>query len=162
MKRILANPMILLFRLEWLSQVAFACCLFAGCATKLDPTGVYKGDTVLYEADNTIVTGHDLLQDFVNWEANYRSTLAQWPEIRQFADKVVAEGPGWFASASALRDAYKANPSDASKTALQAATDIIHTALAQATQYLTAHKTTATTPPVLVPQLAPQPPPTKK
>jgi hypothetical protein len=104
------RPMILalLFRLEWLSWATCASLFFAGCNTTLDPAGVYKGDKVLYEADNTIVTSHDLLQDFVNWEANNRTVLQKVsPEIQKFADTIVAQGPMWFSSAAALRDAYK-------------------------------------------------------
>src|SRR5574337_446923 len=120
--------------------------LFTGCKTTLDPAGVYKGDTALYEMDNTIVTGHDVLQSFVTWEAQFRPALAAFPEVKQFADKVVSEGPQWFASAAALRDAYKANPTDANKSAALLATDVIKTAISQASAYLTAHKTASPPP----------------
>ena len=109
------------------------------------PGGAYAGDKFLYEADNTITTSHAVLQDFVTWEANYRATLAQWPQIKQFADTVMKDGPGWFMSAIAVRDAYKANPTSQAKTALQAALDVIHTAIAQAQQNMATAKIPAGT-----------------
>lgn len=117
--------------------------LGTGCQTRLAPGGVYNGDVALYEAENAIVTGHDLLQDFVDWEKNYRPQLAQFPEVRKLADKVFTEGPQWFASADALRAAYAASPTPGNKTALQTGIDVIHAALREATGYLTANKSTA-------------------
>ncbi len=132
-------------RIKNLTLLLLTTCLFVacgpqGCQAPLAPGGAYQGDKVLYEADQAIATGHDILQDFVTWEANYRSTLAQFPEIRKMADTIYREGPQWFASAMALRNAYKANPTAEAKTNLQAAIDIIHTAITQASQYLTQNK----------------------
>lgn len=136
MRKFLQSP---LFTLLLFSATLVACGPQA-CQTHLAPEGVYKSDSVLYEADNTIKTAHDVLQDFVTWEANYRSVLAQWPEIRKAADVIYREGPGWFMSALAVRDAYKANPTSDNKTKLQTAIDVIHVAIAQASQYMATAK----------------------
>src|SRR5678816_3871730 len=66
------------------------------CQHKLDPTGPYAGDAILYQADEAIGEAHDILQKFIDWEAQYRSTLSAYPEIRQAADTVFTKGPAWF------------------------------------------------------------------
>lgn len=118
----------------------------AGCQHNLDPAGPYKGDKVLYEADGAIITGHDLLQDFVTWEKDYRPTLAKFPEIRKLADVVVEKGPSWFSTALALRDAYKADPTAANKGALQTGVSVLKAAISEATKYLTDQKSAAPPP----------------
>lgn len=120
--------------------------LCSGCQTRLAPEGVYKGDSVLYTAENTVVTSHEFLQDFVTWEANYRQVLAQWPEIRKAADKVVTEGPSWFLKANSAIQIYKANPIDANKTTLLNALDILRAVIHEASGYMTSHQPLAPPP----------------
>lgn len=103
----------------------------------LAPGGVYQGDKVLYEAEQAITEGHALLQEFVTWEKTHRDALAQFPEIRKFADKVYNEGPSWFGSAAALKDAYKSNPTQENKDKLQLAVGVLRTAIQQASVFLT-------------------------
>lgn len=107
-----------------------------GCATKLAPEGVYKGDAVAYQADNAIVTAYDTLHAFVKWEYDNRAALAKTPEIKNAADVVRNNAQRWILSAQALNDAYQANPTSENKTALEKALATLRTAIAQAVTYL--------------------------
>lgn len=111
--------------------------LQTGCGT-LNPSGVYAGDKALYDADLTLATSYELLHSFVSFEYDNRAALAGTPEVKQYADKIRAGAQQWFASAIALRDAYKTNPGDATKTALQQSIDVLREATVQATKYLAA------------------------
>lgn len=109
-----------------------------GCASRpLEPGGVYNGDQVLYEADNAIVTGHQQCQDFIDWVDRNKAALAAYPQVTQLADRIYNEGPKWFASANALRDAYKSDPTAENKSALNLSIDIIRSVMREASKYLT-------------------------
>ncbi len=118
--------------------------LFLGpiaCQHKLDPAGVYKGDSILWDADGVIANGHDVLQGFVTWEEDNRATLAKVsPEIKKLADRIVEQGPSWFSSALALRDAYAADPSKPNKDALTTGIAVLKAAISEAQHYTTANK----------------------
>jgi hypothetical protein len=105
------------------------------CGT-LDPAGVYAGDKVLYDADQTIAISYDTLHVFVQWEFDNRQTLASHPEIKQAADNVRLNAPHWFASAIACRDAYKATPTTQNQAALTTALDVLHQAIVEASKYM--------------------------
>ncbi len=118
--------------------------LLSGCAARpLAPDGAYQ-NPVLYEMDNSITRTHEALQEFVNWEAEYRTTLAQWPEIRKIADTIVNEGPGYFQSANALRDVYAANPTGENKDKFDAALSILKQLSREAAKHLGAKKSVTT------------------
>ena len=104
-----------------------------GCGT-LNKSGVYAGNNTLYAADLTISSAYELLHSFVSFELQARDSLP--PEVRQAADRIRAGAPQWFASALALRDAYKGNPTQASSDNLQKALDVLRAAVAEATHYL--------------------------
>lgn len=139
-----------LFRLELVTMsvlLFFAVTgLFTGCQRTLAPGGVYHQDQVLYETDNAITSMHDVLQTFITWEAQNRAALAQFPEIKKTADLLFDNGPSWFASAVALRDAYKLDPGAANKAALQTSLDIIRAALREAAAHMAAHQALAPPP----------------
>lgn len=109
--------------------------LFTGCGT-LQPSGSYKGDKILYTADQSITGAYDTFQAFVAWELANRSALAQWPEITQAADLVRANAEQWINSAIAMREAYKANPSETNADNLKKALAILRAGLSQAAVYL--------------------------
>ena len=90
----------------------------------------------LFQADQTIVTGAELLTVFVTWERDNRTALAAFPELRKHADYIRASAKTWFKTAVALRAAYKADPTDASRTALPPSLSVIHQALTESTAYL--------------------------
>ncbi len=120
--------------------------LLAGCGT-LAPNGPYGGDRALYDADLTITTSYDAFHNFVTWEYQNRQALAQWPEIKLAADHVRRNGRQWITSATALRDAYAANPSSGTRDALNTSVSVIRAALMEATRYMsTAQVTTSPTP----------------
>lgn len=108
-----------------------------GCQRTLETGGVYQGDKVLYEADKLISTSHDLMQEFINWEKNHRAVLAQYPQIRQLADKMFTEGPPAFASAVALRDLYAGDPNVENRDKLQLAIDLLRGLTREATKWMT-------------------------
>jgi hypothetical protein len=112
--------------------------LLVGCGT-LNPTGPYKGDRVLYDADQVIVTGYDLLHVYVQWEFSNREALATHPEIKVTADHVRVNAKGWFRTAKNLRAAYAVSATDINKTALQQAISLIRAVVAEATGYLTTY-----------------------
>lgn len=112
------------------------------CGT-LAPGGAYK-DKTLYDADMAITTGYDVLHNFVTWEYQNRAALQTFPAITQAADNVRANARTWISSAIALREAYAANPIKDNADKLQAAIDIIRSAMTEATKYLVQTSTTAT------------------
>lgn len=111
--------------------------LAPGCGS-LSPDGPYAGDEILYTADQTIVTSYDLLHTFVTWEYENRAALASQPEIKRAADHVRANAPQWIASASALREAYAANPTPETRRSLQGAIGVLRAALTEAVRYMAA------------------------
>lgn len=117
-----------------LGAVALSGCL-TGCGT-LDKTGVYNGDKTLYDADLTIATSYEVLHAFVQFEYDNRAMVANTPEVKRYADSIRLGAPQWFATAIALRDAYKTNPAEATRTALQQAIDVLREATIQSTKYL--------------------------
>ncbi len=126
--------------------VAALAMLAGGCQRTLEPGGYYQGDKVLYEAENTLSTGHDLLQTFVTWEAQNRLVLSAYPDIRKAADRVVTQGPSWFASAANMIDAYKLSPTSENKSALIAATDVLRAAIREASNYMASNRITGPPP----------------
>jgi hypothetical protein len=107
----------------------------AGC-NSLNPSGPYKGDTVLYGADKGITEGYEALRLFVKWEYDNRAALEPWPEIRAGADYVRENAQLWVSTAQALRDTYAANPSHENKDKLLAALAVLRSALAQTAVYM--------------------------
>lgn len=111
-----------------------------GCKTvTLDPAGVYAGDKTLYTMDKSIVQSYHLINDFVTWERDYRTSLAQWPEITRTADFVRNNAKRWLKSATNLRDAYALNPTGENKSAFDLSIDVISAALAEAAKYQSQH-----------------------
>lgn len=115
--------------------------LLSACGT-LNKTGVYQSDKFLYDVELAIPTAYDVIHAFVTWEKNNRPALAKHPEITNAADIMRANSPRWFASANALHDTYKANPTDANKSALQLVLDELRTAMTEATGYMVQSATT--------------------
>jgi len=118
--------------------VILALGVLAGCGT-LDKTGIYGGDKALYDADVTIATSYDLLHTFVKWEYDNRDALSGTPEIKQYADTVRRQAPQWIQSAVALRDAYKAAPTNEARSALTTSIAVLRQAMVEATKYLSSH-----------------------
>ena len=98
-----------------------------------DPTAA----KLLFEADQSIVTGYDLFKVFLSWERNNRAALAAIPEIRQAADNIRRHAEEWTDAATRLREAYAASPTPDNRTALNDALRVIRQALAEATAHLT-------------------------
>lgn len=112
-----------------------ALAFLSACGT-LDPSGPYKGNKVLYDADQVIATSYDLLHTFVTWEFQNRAALASQPEVTKYADYIRVNAPKWFTTAVALRDTYKTASTSANASALSTALQVLQTAVAQATGYL--------------------------
>lgn len=110
---------------------------FTGCATTLDPQGVYHGDKVTYVADEVTVSLFEVLDGFTEWELRNRAVLSDRPKVHAFAQKIRTEAPTWFASLSAVKKAYAANPTAANKQAFEQALAVIRAAVTEATIYLT-------------------------
>lgn len=107
----------------------------SGCvAGRLAPTGVYLGDSFLYQTDFTISGAHTTIRAFLVWEKDNRGLIPA--EITQYADSIRRGAPQWFGSAVALRDAFSLNPSGANRTALQQALDVLRQAVVESTKYL--------------------------
>ncbi len=108
----------------------------AGCGS-LDKTGVYQGDRAAYHAELAITTSYDMIRTYVTWEYQNRAALKHLPQIRASADQMRRDAPGWFRSAHALHDAYKVEPSEANKTALQNILALLRAALTEAANWMT-------------------------
>lgn len=112
---------------------------FTACSHRdLDPSGVYKGDKVLYEADLAITSSYAILDTFVTWEYTNRALLASEPRVTQSADRIRAQAKQWFASAHALRAAYAVSPTSQNAAALQKILFVIQAAVIEASTYMAA------------------------
>ncbi len=107
-----------------------------GCKS-LDPTGAYKSDKVLYDADLALLSSYEGIHAFVTFEYNNRTTLKN-PDMTAFADNLRRNFPKWWTSALALRDAYKGAPNAGTQTALQKIIATMREAAVQATAYMVA------------------------
>ncbi len=117
--------------------------LSTGCSSsqKLDPAGVYQGDSFLYNAENTINNAHGLFHEFLTWEFNFRQVLP--PEVSRAADHIRKNEPKWLNSAHAFRDAYVATPTPQNKDKLQLSLNLIRTGLSEAAFYMSSAKSKA-------------------
>ena len=122
--------------------------LFAGCSsgckTTLEEGGAHEGDAVLFRAEQAIVETKDAMDTFLKWEHDNQVVLAKWPEIKQYADVVRVDGRVWLESAMALRDTYKANPTDENRTKLQTSLALLRTMLAEIATHLARQTITST------------------
>lgn len=116
--------------------LAFCLSLIACTSTKLAPGGVYQGDTVLYDIDYSIDMPSAFLHLFVKWEYDNRALLAKKPEITKAADEIRKNAPKWEQTAVAMRDAYKRNPTDDNKSALEASLAVLRQATLEAAKYI--------------------------
>jgi hypothetical protein len=107
-----------------------------GCGT-LDPAGPYHGDKVLYQTDGAITSSYELMHSFVAWELRNRAGLAGQPEITRAADNIRRHAKQWIGTATALRDAYAANPGPEHR-ALDQALAVLNEAAKQSAAYLLA------------------------
>ena len=114
---------------------------FGGCKTKLDPAGVYHGDTILYDADKIIVTAHENFVELYRWEKKYREVLPV--EVSRAADFCRLNEEKWIRSAIALRETYKSAGTLENKDKLRLALNIVQTSLREAGAYMTALKKVA-------------------
>ena len=74
----------------------------------LDPMGAYKGDVVLFRVEDSTLRAHKMIDDFLKWETANQVTLAQWPQVKQFADHLRRDAKGWFTQINLARDTYLA------------------------------------------------------
>jgi len=109
--------------------------LFVGCRS-LDPAGPYHGAKLAYDADTAIVTGYDVLHEFVKWEADNRPALARVPAIKLAADHVRTHAPEWIATAIAAREAYSRTPTADTRDQLTRALAVLRAGLVEAVKYL--------------------------
>lgn len=117
--------------------VGFALVFMTGCpSTQLAPEGVYQGQIGAYKADSTINTAYALMDNFLKWEYENRQVFAGTPEVKKFADNIRANGRQWISTAITLNEAYKLDPTEENRSALDAALDIIDAALSEATKYM--------------------------
>lgn len=105
-----------------------------GCATRLDPEGVYKGDKVLYNADRVINSSYRIVHDFVTWEQQYRNSLPA--DVSRAADRVRQNARATIQSAVNVREAYAQNPTDSAKSGLIRAIDVLQALLDEALGYM--------------------------
>jgi hypothetical protein len=83
--------------------------LFLGCATtkNLDTTGVYKGDTYLYNIDSTIVRTYQVVDAFLVFETQNQAFIkTNSPEIFNVANQIRAGAPTALADVKKARDLY--------------------------------------------------------
>jgi hypothetical protein len=91
-------------------MLAFMATLFAGCATKdrgLDPSGVYGGDKILYEADAAILEAKDGLDAILAWADRNAAYIATDEDAAGFVESVRDNRSRWLREALAARDAYE-------------------------------------------------------
>lgn len=123
------------------------CAGCSGCKTTLEEGGAHQGDAILFRSEQAIVETKDAMDTFLKWEHDNAAVLQQWPEIKKYADTVRVDGRVWLESAMALRDTYKANPTDENGAKLQTSLALLRTMLAE----IAIHLTRRVTPPTPTP-----------
>jgi hypothetical protein len=121
-------------RISFLVLLAFAALSLIGCNGTLAPAGIYHGDKTLYVAESTLPASYAVVDAFLKWELASRATLPV--NVTAFADNLRRNYPQWNDSATALVEAYKANPTPDNKLNAEKALALISTAVAQAATYL--------------------------
>lgn len=119
--------------------------LFVSCR-QIAPDGPYHGDQLAYEADKTIVTGYEVLHDFVLWEQANLAALAGNPGVKQAADYVRANAKRWLNTAIVARDAYTALPSPETRSSLTRSLAVLRAAMVEAVKYLSQPQTPTPSP----------------
>lgn len=102
--------------------------IIAGCGTQrpLDPAGPYKGDTVWYNADKSIVELNSVMDDIEGLASRNAAAFAQNPNLSALLKKVQKERDGKPENDEILtnvyraRDAYLRSKSQEAATSLQA------------------------------------------
>lgn len=112
----------------------------AGCGT-LAADGPYKGDKVLYIADQTDITAYKVIHAFVLFEYENRAALASHPEIKVAADDIRAHAPDLFKKYDQAREAYVIVRSPETLAAFNAAVDELKAVITKATNLLFASQT---------------------
>lgn len=109
----------------------FICFLAVSCATT---GGVSKDPVVL--AEHAIVDGKASFDTFLHLEAINRDALLKVdPNIHKYAEYLRKNAPLWLQRADALKNAYRANSSDANLINLTAATAVISQAITMSNTY---------------------------
>lgn len=116
--------------------------LTSGCQNqRLAPDGPYKGDAVLYNAENAINTAHETFLEFYRWEKQFRDVLPV--EVSRAADYMRLNEEKWITTANNFRDAYANTPTEENKDKLQLSVNLIRTALREAAAYMLASQKVA-------------------
>lgn len=119
----------------------------AGCTRTLNPAGYYgridaaqpavtSGPTtgqILVNADQAIGTARRTITAFLQWEMTNRSHVGA--EVTRVADGLRGTAPKYLQSAVRLRDAYAANPTTATRNALDDSIRLLDAALLEVSRY---------------------------
>lgn len=127
-----------------LSALALPLALLLGAcgALNIAPDGPYgrvaveQGETVarnLIGIDRTITGTRSLIETFLQWELANRATLDTG--VKRFADNLRDEAPKALQSATALRDAYRLNPTKQNRSQAEAALDVLDKLLLELAKY---------------------------
>ncbi len=103
--------------------------LLVGCV--ICPKTPYSGDTYLLRADQIIHSSHEQLQDFIDWEKNFRSVIND-RKIHDKANQIRENYKQWINNAIKLRNAYAKIPDANVQDDLQAQLKVITDAINQA------------------------------
>lgn len=114
--------------------LAGALCLSA-CNTKLDQTGPYAGDKVLYESDQAVATAYDVIDLFLSYDLANKATVSAGTHA--FAEKLRAQAPAWFRSYTNIRQAYVSEPTPENRLKLTNALAVLTAAVAEARTHIT-------------------------
>ena len=124
-----------------LALAAFSLTACTGCKTSLAPEGVYAGDTLLYNAESTVVTSYAVFDTFTKWEHDNRATLdaANHEAARQIkaaADFVRSNAKTLIASTTAAIELYKQLPSEENRKSLVNALTALQAEVVKAASYI--------------------------
>lgn len=103
-----------------------------GCATRLAPEGIYRGDVILYNADRSIPLAYYTLHEFVTWEYENREALKTFPEIGNAANYVRMNAEAWITAAEQARERYALNPTEKQRSILEQTLRALDAGMAQA------------------------------
>ena len=133
MKKALKDYAIIIASFISIATLALA---LSGCATTLNPQGIYRGDKVMYQAELAIPATYNVVNSFLIFEENNRAALSGWPEVKKFADGIRKTYPSAEATAHVMLNAYKANPNPGNAENLTKALDVLRAALTGASAYM--------------------------
>lgn len=123
--------------MKTLTTTLLACLALCGCSTTrdLDPSGVYRGDKALFEAERAFNEADRLVDQIEDWAARNPIYLASNPKAAEFVAGVREDADKLLYQAMQAIEAYRSLRSAGNLETMQGKLALLREALAIYAQY---------------------------